>query len=343
MNSDYGIVITSNNVNPILQILSWLLLATSIVILIFRLVSRFYLRKHLTFGWDDGFLSLSFIFALGVWITWFIPQNDVFGKPMSGLSNEKLSAALKVEYARELFCVGALVFSKLSVCANMLSLTPDRSYQLTAVWLGYFLGVWLLSSWLVTAFQCGTRGPWNLDGSNKCINQLAFLIYLNIISIISDVVLVVLPILVIHPLHMALKFRTAVLSFYSLRVLVIGATIVEIIYLPRRFEENFTLRAFPYYLAQQLVTFTTITASCVLYFWPLLRSLETGRIRGDNFMFQTENRSKARRASNTAALSQNVEPRLWINLPPITPSQRTISTHPQESSSHDFDTIQQVP
>ncbi|KAI9644489.1 hypothetical protein NHQ30_006510 [Ciborinia camelliae] len=66
------------------------------------------------------------------------------------------------------------------------------------------------------------------------------------------------------------------------------ATICQLIYMPLLFGENFTLRAFPYYICTQVVLCTSISAACVAYFWPFFRSLRTGLMSGDNRVFRSE-------------------------------------------------------
>ncbi|KAI0107268.1 hypothetical protein GGR51DRAFT_559610 [Nemania sp. FL0031] len=294
---DMGITVTDDSVSPILQLSAWLFIATTTLLLVFRFVSRFFLKSNQSFGWDDSFICCSFVFGLGVWVTWLIPENSVFRQSMDNPSHESLNAVIKViyistsswvEYARELLYIASIAFSKLSVCANISSLSPNRTHQFAALVLRFLLIAWLVSSWLVTAFQCGTRGPWELSEADVCINQLAFFSYLDATSIISDVFLVALPAWIIYPLCMPLRARVVILSFYSFRILVIGVTIVEFIYLPRHFQNDFTLRAFPYYIAQQSVAFFAIATSCILYFWSLLRSFESGRICGNDSTFQSE-------------------------------------------------------
>ncbi|KAI1173214.1 hypothetical protein F4777DRAFT_462878 [Nemania sp. FL0916] len=337
-NTNTGVVITDDDVNPILQIVAWLLLATTTLLLVFRIVARFFLKSKQSFGWDDRFICCSFVFGVGVWVTWFVPENGVFGKSMSDSSPEELVVGGKVDYARDLFYIGALAFSKLSVCANILSLSPNRSHKFTVLGLGCFIITWLVSSWLATAFQCGTRGPWQSNGSGVCINKPVFFTFLNAVSIASDVFLVALPAWIIYPLHMPLKTRAVILSFYSLRALVIGVTIVEIIYLPRRFQDDYTLRAFPYSLAQQTVTFSTITSACILYFWPLLRSLESGRIWGNSTTFQSEYPLRSLKARlHSSQLSKSDDNRPYVNIPSIGGGQRSIKSIPPRSDSQASD------
>lgn len=66
---------------------------------------------------------------------------------------------------------------------------------------------------------------------------------------------------------------------------VIIALFCELAFQARLFEENFTLRAFPWYICLQLIQFASVTAACVVYFWPFLRSLRSGLMQANNPLF----------------------------------------------------------
>jgi hypothetical protein len=132
-----------------------------------------------------------------------------------------------------------------------------------------------------------------------------FLEYQSIANILTDAALVALPVVMIYPLNLSLKSRATVLMFFASRALyvigkpltptrcsfsltyhsplrVIIPTVFQLIYLPRLFEADFTLRAFPYYLSLQLVQFASVSATCLVYFWPLMNSLRSGLMWADN-------------------------------------------------------------
>lgn len=62
----------------------------------------------------------------------------------------------------------------------------------------------------------------------------------------------------------------------SLRVIV--ATACQLVYLPRLYEDNSTLRGFPYHLSVQFVQFASISTACIVYFLPFFRSLQSGLV-----------------------------------------------------------------
>ncbi|KAI1418305.1 hypothetical protein F5Y13DRAFT_196110 [Hypoxylon sp. FL1857] len=283
-----GIVVTESNMNPILQMTTWLLLALTSLMLCFRFLTKFFLKTNQRFGWEEMLITAAFLAGLGESVTFLIPEGEIFGKERSDISDDELTAGLKVQYAGELLYILALGLAKLSVCAGLTALSPETGHRrLTGVFVVAVI-IWSLVAFIGSAFQCGSHGPWEPGSGIKCVDKHAFLEYVAITNILTDVALIALPTAVIYPLKMSVRTRITVLSFFSVRILAIVATICQLIYLPRLFEHDFTLRGFPYYLSMQFVQFSSISAACAAYFWPFLRSLRSGLISADNRAFTSE-------------------------------------------------------
>ncbi|KAI1174993.1 hypothetical protein F4777DRAFT_552144 [Nemania sp. FL0916] len=273
--------IPDSDVNPALQVTSWLLLGLTSLLIGFRLLSRFFIVQGSKFTREDIFVLVSFILGLGGWITMVIPESRVFGKTIYTISPEDLIAGLKVGFARDILFVLCLGFSKLAVCAGLLALSPDINHRYAILITATLIALLTTISLFATAFQCGAQGPWELE-STTCFNEVAFWTYHAVTSIFTDAVLIAIPMVIIYPLNMALKMRIVILAFYACRIVVIASTILLLIYLPRILEEDFTYKGYPYYLSQLFVQFTSISASCIVYFWPLLRSLQSGLMQLNN-------------------------------------------------------------
>ncbi|KAI2626989.1 hypothetical protein GGS26DRAFT_147777 [Hypomontagnella submonticulosa] len=270
--------IQNDNLNPIIQLITWLLLTLTALTLGFRLLTRFFIRGGAPFSREDAFILLSFVFGLGESITMIVPASGIFGVDRGDVSDDELMAGLKVGYARDLLFLLALVFAKLSVCASLFYLSPDALHRRTTAILGGVVGLWGVSSLFAIAFQCGTQGPW---ASTSCINQQSFIYYEGVLNILTDAALIIIPIAIISPLHMPTRTKLLIMCFYDSRALAIAATILQLSYLPRIFEENFTLRGFPYYICLQFVVFASISSACAVYFWPFLRSLQSGFLQAN--------------------------------------------------------------
>ncbi|KAI1370480.1 hypothetical protein F4677DRAFT_457850 [Hypoxylon crocopeplum] len=282
-----GIVVTDTNMNPILQMVTWLLLALTSLMLCFRFLTKFFLKTNQRFGWEEMLITSAFLAGLGESITILIPAGEIFGKTRGDIKDAELASGLKAQFAGQLLYILALGLAKLSVCAGLTSLSPDTGHRRLTSFFAAAVIVWALVAFIGTSFQCGSHGPWD-TGDFKCLDMRAFLEYVDITNIITDAALIALPIAVVYPLKMAFRTRITVLSFFSVRIFAIAATICQLVYLPRLSDEDFTLRGFPYYLSMQFVQFASISAACAAYFWPFLRSLRSGLISADNKAFTSE-------------------------------------------------------
>ncbi|KAI4861997.1 hypothetical protein F4820DRAFT_451390 [Hypoxylon rubiginosum] len=283
-----GIVITDSNLNPILQMVTWLLLAITALMLCFRFLTKFFLKTNQRFGWEEVLITSAFLAGLGESVTILVPGGEIWGKARSDISDEELATGLKVQFAGGLLYILALALAKLSVCAGLTALSPDSGHRrMTSMFVTVVI-LWALAAFIGTAFQCGSHGPWETGDDVKCIDRRAYLAFVDVTNIITDAALIALPVVVVYPLKMALRTRITVLSFFSVRILAIAATICQLVYLPRVFETDFTLRGFPYYLSMQFAQFASISAACAAYFWPFLRSLRSGLISADNRAFTSQ-------------------------------------------------------
>ncbi|KAI1277948.1 hypothetical protein F5Y07DRAFT_398094 [Xylaria sp. FL0933] len=273
--------IDGSNLNPILQMVTWLLLAITSLMFGLRLLTRFFIKTGKSFSREDAFIIFSFLFGIGESVTLVLPQSKILGKDLSKISPNELEDGLKADYAAEILVQLALGFAKLSVCQSFLIISPARGHRL-AIWvITVILVVIMLSSSFGTVFQCGIQDSWAYR-SRHCINFFAFHMYEGVANIVTDIVLVIVAIVVFLPLKMALKSRLIVIGFYASRLLVVGVAVLQLTYVRLRSEDNFTLRAFPYYITRQVIQFASITSACVVYFWPFMQSIQSGLLGLDN-------------------------------------------------------------
>jgi hypothetical protein len=54
-------VVDAQHLNSVIQAVTWVLLAITTLALIFRLLTRFYLREKRDFGWEDALIILSYV------------------------------------------------------------------------------------------------------------------------------------------------------------------------------------------------------------------------------------------------------------------------------------------
>jgi len=56
-----GIVVTDDNVNPIIQMTTWLLVALTSLMLCFRILTRFFLKANSPFGLEEILILSAFV------------------------------------------------------------------------------------------------------------------------------------------------------------------------------------------------------------------------------------------------------------------------------------------
>lgn len=107
-----GIVVTDSNLNPVIQIVTWLLLALVSLTLCFRLLTRFFLKAHRKPGPEDILifgsyvcqtfqilnllLTLRQILCIGESASMLLPGSNIFGKSITGISSGELKTGVKV-------------------------------------------------------------------------------------------------------------------------------------------------------------------------------------------------------------------------------------------------------
>ncbi|GAW20776.1 hypothetical protein ANO14919_102870 [Xylariales sp. No.14919] len=279
--------ITRKDMNALMQVITWIFLALMSLMLAFRFLSTLFLKAGKWFRWEDLLIVIAYITAVGESVLFLIPSSSAFGKEMSTVAQYELTSSTKIQYAANLLFIIAVGFSKLSVCMSLFALSPDRIHRRLTVAVFLIIVMWILTSVFVTAFQCGSHKAWDKI-KNSCIDQHAFLDYVGISNILSDVALIAVPIVIVYPLKMAFKTRATIIALFSSRILAIIPSIIQLIYLPRLFEPDYTLKAVPFYLATQATLFASISAACIVYFWPFLRSLQSGLVSANNKSFTSQ-------------------------------------------------------
>lgn len=61
-----GLFVTDHDLSPVLQIITWILLAVTTLMLVFRLLTRFVLKGHRKVGWEEGFIVAAFVGGLEI-------------------------------------------------------------------------------------------------------------------------------------------------------------------------------------------------------------------------------------------------------------------------------------
>lgn len=107
------------------------------------------------------------------------------------------------------------------------------------------------------------------------------------LNIITDMALILLPIVIIYPLQMPLDKRVTIILLFTTRLVVIAATIAQLVYLQDWFTPEFTENAFSYLICTEVVQFSSIATACLPYLQPFLESLQSGLMWTDAIQQKT--------------------------------------------------------
>ena len=126
-----------------------------------------------------------------------------------------------------------------------------------------------------------------------------------ICRILTDLSLVAIPIVIISPIRLRLTRKMSTIGLFSFRTLyvipclfarsylqpaplantvinnrAIIAVIIQLVHLPG--DEQYEYDALPIYLCGQVGLFFSITAACVMYFCPVVRTIRSGGVWDSN-------------------------------------------------------------
>jgi len=133
-----------------------------------------------------------------------------------------------------------LIVSKVSVLILLRQITPVRLHRRLALWVGVFLVVWGLASFVSSGFQCRLPAAWKILGEH-CMDQvrhittpfelfpekdtilnffdpqLAFWKAFAILNILTEIALIALPFYTIWQVHLRVDQKLTVIGCFSLR------------------------------------------------------------------------------------------------------------------------------
>ncbi|KAF2786903.1 hypothetical protein K505DRAFT_354168 [Melanomma pulvis-pyrius CBS 109.77] len=271
---------SEKNLGPFLNVITWMLLITSALAVLTRLVTKRALRRRIDV--DDAFVVAALIASIGSGIAVNIQTANGLGRDISSLAKSQMIAYEKSEYANKLLYIATLALAKLSIISLMMILTASDLHRRLGITLTTFIAVWGIASVLAAAFQCGIKHPWHSFGQgSSCFSLPAFWRGMGAINMLTDVALILFPVHVIVTLQMSTGKKVTILTFFGARSLDIIATGIQIAWTPAFESSNPTLDLWKWTLTSQIIECITILTSCVPYLRPLLESIPSGMYGAD--------------------------------------------------------------
>ncbi|KAH8705815.1 hypothetical protein BGW36DRAFT_18322 [Talaromyces proteolyticus] len=173
--------VTPTNYAPIVQVITWMLLATSFLSLLIRLMTRFFLTKR--FAWDDVLIISAFVFSICQSVTYLVPAGQAWGRKLGkDFPATSLMPALRAQYAGNILFVLSIACTKISIPASILPISPISWHRVALQVLGGFVILWTLTSVLALSFQCSLPGPWDYI-TKTCRSRHSILLYVMSFSV----------------------------------------------------------------------------------------------------------------------------------------------------------------
>lgn len=280
-----GPTIDDSHIAPVIQILAWLFLTFSILSVAAQFITKFVISRE--FGASDALLFAALIMYVAQHSVLLSPAGQVIGNSPIGLSDETVNLALKALYSIEILSVLTLFVVKNSVLVALRAITPVLGHRIMIYAASAITVAWGITSAFAVAFQCPSPQRWNVVGQT-CIDIPAVKMYTAVMNILTDLSLLVVPTVIILPVHMSWGKRVTILSAFWLRMIVVTASIVHIIYIRRLVIDNqFLHNVWQTVVCQIVVQSTSIVTACIPFLKPFLVSLESGFLRADDINRRT--------------------------------------------------------
>lgn len=162
--------ITSEDVGPIISIITLLFMVTMILAVLLRILVRF--TTSLVPGADDAVILLALTTALGEVIAILLSVNHGLGIRTGLLSAAQLASVQKGVYAACLLYILTLTLGKASTLLLLHRLTISPPHKLTVAITAGAILVWTFVALFGAAFQCHLPRPWNVQ-SGHCFDVVS--------------------------------------------------------------------------------------------------------------------------------------------------------------------------
>ncbi|BDD58481.1 hypothetical protein MAP00_003756 [Monascus purpureus] len=132
-------------------------------------------------------------------------------------------------YASNILFIAVLAISKLSVALLILQLAPDRRIHIACFITLSLTLAWTLISIFGLAFHCKLPQPW-IYLPHRCAGAVEYPIA--VLNILTDLALSIIPCLLLWNVQALRATRFWVMLAFDTRLLVVGLTIAEMVFLP---------------------------------------------------------------------------------------------------------------
>ncbi|KAK6814263.1 hypothetical protein RU639_010056 [Aspergillus parasiticus] len=199
--------------------------AITYAVIILRVLSRLWTVRKL--WWDDWMHILAGVFAIPLSIFGNICVNQGFGLHLYNIKLESITQLTDLFfwwYMCQVFWPFTIFFVKMSILLLYLRIFPIILFRRFDFLCIAFLIISLLVTTPMVIWQCKPfRAAWDYDIDNPRCLKIATIAYANAtLNIITEVSILILPLPVLRTLHVSRRKKIALISVFSVGVIVIA-------------------------------------------------------------------------------------------------------------------------
>ncbi|KAH9908356.1 hypothetical protein F4778DRAFT_776656 [Xylariomycetidae sp. FL2044] len=273
-------VVSDTNLAPIIQILTWILLAFAVLTFATYTATKLAVRR--IWGAPDVLLLVSLAIGAGQASTIFSPAGQIIGTLPDEHSQGDVQAGLESLYIGEILSVIALLSAKASVLAALWVITPRRGHRITIFLTSVVTILWALSAAFTIGFQCPAPNRWEVINTG-CIDIRAAKTYRTTMDIVTDACLVIIPSVIIMSVQLSWSRKLTLMTGFWFRLVVIVVSVVNLVFIQQLvLDENYILNVWKITVCAEIVQSCSIATACIPFLKPFLMSLESGFLRADD-------------------------------------------------------------
>ncbi|KAL8383634.1 hypothetical protein RB595_010705 [Gaeumannomyces hyphopodioides] len=294
-------VCSADNVGPVSEIISWVLVGVSFVFLALRLYCKWIKSK--TFWWDDWLLAITWIFLLISGIVLNFNVKIGFGRHMCDLvfkNPTNISPIGRNSNIAGTFTILGTVWSKTSFALTLLRIAEAKWLKIIIWTIIATINVTMTLTAILAFLQCNpTEKVWGGDQvPGTCWREAYanFGIFTGVYSGVMDIILAMLPWAVIWGLQMKLAEKIGVAVAMSAGIFAGTTAFVKSAQIPALAKGDFTYDGFGLVVWSTCEVAMTIIAACIPVLRVLVRDVKksTRRHYGSSGASGSHSHSKSR-------------------------------------------------
>ncbi|KAE8350628.1 hypothetical protein BDV28DRAFT_35225 [Aspergillus coremiiformis] len=190
-------------------------------------------------------------------------------------SENQLSGLQQAIYISDIFHVLTLGLGKIALMALFGMILSGTGRTGVALIVEGFLILWTVTMMIAISLECHPPEVWNLV-SGTCLDA-ALWTYFGATNIVIEALLLLIPSVVVYRLHMQLRKRLVVIGCFSVRILDIIVSAIQLHYV-EAFDARSSLPVdlWPWIMCSQVLQTVTIISACVPYLREFLEAFPSG-------------------------------------------------------------------